>query len=79
MKRVEEVKKPISSFWKDSKNVQSQEINNNNFYKFEGKKLIKIDNISFSFKSIYKNINLNTNMKYSKDIILQEKRSTIHV
>ena len=69
----EEVKKPISSFSKDSKNVQSQEINNNNFYKFEGKKLIKIDNISFSFKSIYKNINLNTNMKYSKDIILQEK------
>lgn len=40
---------------------------------FDKKNLVPEDVTSFSFKSIYQNINSFTNMKYSKNIIFQEK------
>jgi hypothetical protein len=42
-------------------------------YKFDKNELIQEEVISFSFNSIYKNINIHTNMKYSNSTILQEK------
>ena len=45
----------------------------NSLNKFDKKELIKEDIISFSLKSIYKNINIHTNMKYSQNNDLQEK------
>ena len=40
---------------------------------FEQNDLVKEINTSFSIKSIYKNINIHTNMKYSQNINLQNK------
>ena len=42
-------------------------------YKFDKNELIQEEVISFSFNSLYKNINIHTNMKYSNSSILQEK------
>ena len=48
-------------------------IDNSSLNKFNKKELIQEDTISFSIKSIYKNINIYTNMKYSQSTNLQEK------
>ena len=42
-------------------------------YKFDKNELIQEEVISFSFDSLYKNINIHTNMKYSNNTFLQEK------
>ena len=42
-------------------------------YKFDKNELIQDEVISFSFESLYKNINIHTNMKYANNTFLQEK------
>ena len=43
------------------------------FNKFDKEDLVKEEVISFSFESIYQNINTSTNLEYSKNKIIQEK------
>ena len=59
------------SFFDKISEISSKE--DASIYQFDKKNLIQESVISFSFESIYKNINAFTNMKYSKNIIFQEK------
>jgi len=53
--------------------IQDISFEEENFKHFNEKNLTKEGVISFSFESIYQNINIITNMKYSKNKIYQEK------
>ena len=46
---------------------------NNSIHAFDKKDLLQESTISFSFESIYQNINIHTKMKYSEDKNLQQK------
>ena len=56
-------------FFENIPEISFEEVNGNTRYK----SLRKEEVISFSFESLYQNINTITNMKYSKNKILQEK------
>jgi len=75
-KEYEKLNKYISIFQNKSFLDKINEINTHedlSFHHFEQNDLVKEINTSFSLKSIYKNINEHTNMKYSQNINLQNK------